>query len=69
MCSMNSFPTILPASQSNTSVSEAEREQLKTKPTRKPPTEGVIQPDERQRFKQMETRQNLEDINNTCINN
>ena len=64
---MNPFSAILPASQSNTSVSEAERERLKTKTPRKPPTGKVVQPDELPRFEQNDTIQNLKHIDTTCI--
>ena len=67
ICSMNPFPTILPASQATTNVSEAERERMNTKTPRKPPTARVLQLDELQRFKQMDTIQNIEDIDDTCI--
>ena len=49
-CSMNPFPTILPASQPTTNVSEAERERLNTKTPKKPPTARALQPDEIQKF-------------------
>ena len=64
---MNPFLNILPASQSTTNVSEAERERLNTKTQRKALTARVLQPDELQCFKQMDTKHNLEDIDNTCI--
>ena len=67
ICSMNPFPTILPASQATTNVSEAERERMNTKTPRKPPTARVLQLDELQRFKQMDTIQYLEYIDETCI--
>ena len=38
ICSINPFPTILPATLSTTNVSEAERERLNTKTARKPPS-------------------------------
>ena len=64
---MNPFPTIINACQSVTNVSEAEREPLNTKTPRKPLNARVLQPDGLQRFKQMDTMQNLEDIDDTCI--
>ena len=67
ICSMNASPTILPVSQQTTNVSEVERERLNTKTPRKSPTARVLQPDELQRFKQIATIQNLEDIDNTGI--
>ena len=67
ICSKNLFPTILPASCSTTNVSEAEFEQLKTNTERKPPTARVLQSYELQILKQMETIQDLEDIDNTCL--
>ena len=60
---MNPFPTILPASQLTPNVSEAERERLKTKTPRKSSTARILQPDELQRFKQMNTKRNPE----TCF--
>ena len=67
ICSMNPFPTILPASQSTTNVSEAERERLNTNTSRKPLTARVLRQDELQIFKQMDTIGNLEEIDDICI--
>ena len=67
ICSMNPSPIILPASKSTTNVSEAERERLNTKTPRKPPTARVLQSNELQIFKQMDTIGNLEEIDDICI--
>jgi len=67
VCSMNPFPTISPAFQGTTNVPEAERERMNMKTPRKPPTARGLQSYELQRFKQMDTIQNLEDIDDTCI--
>ena len=59
---INPLPSIIPASQSTANVSVAERERLNTKTARKQPTARVLQPDDFQRIKQINTIQNPEDM-------
>lgn len=65
--SMNPFPTILPHAQTSISISDAERDQNNSKTPRKSPTVRVFQPDEIQKFKDIDTIKNIEDIDGSCI--
>ena len=60
--SMNPYPTILPQDQSLINMRESEREQKNRKTPRKPPKVRIFQPDELQKFKDMDTIKRKEDI-------
>ena len=61
------YPTILPSSQSDINISEAERESMNSKTPRKPPKARIFQVDELQRFKEMDVIRIIDDIDEKTI--
>ena len=65
--SLKPFPTILPTSQLNINISEAERESANSKTPRKPPKVRNVQEDELEQFKEIDTIRSLDDIDEKYV--
>ena len=61
------FPTILPNSQLDININEAERESANSKTPRKPPKLRNFQADEFKQFKEMDIIRSLGDIDEACV--
>lgn len=65
--SLKPHPTILPISQIDINISEAERSSANSKTPRKPPNVRNFQVDELKQFKEMDAVRSLDDIDQDCV--
>ena len=61
------YPSILPSSQRDTNISEAEPESMNSKTPRTPPKDRIFQVDELQRFKEMDVIRSIDDIDEDYV--